>query len=271
MAAPRPVTGFGSIALNRSSKAGQPGPDSHCRDLHPSVVAACRASRPGLGRGRAGPSGPPPGYPSGPPPESIGYPSGFSVRASSRSAVGLLPICPGLLIYRVLLLTYRVLLFRCSAHSHVRRSLRPPSEHAARLRRHASMRVLCPAEPKSGNGLEVDCIRPIIEGTAPPSRTSRPLPGVDPRIVAACATQHAKRGSDHAGTPGPNGQSRPADLPGGSPPPAPEAPPTTLPQPSPANPSVQSNPNPPSSGGVIETEFRSGDLRPMVFYKSARC
>jgi len=39
---------------------------------------------------------------------------------------------------------------------------------------------------KQGAGLQIDCVRPILEGTAQPSRASKSLPQVDPRIVAAC-------------------------------------------------------------------------------------
>jgi Sulfatase len=39
---------------------------------------------------------------------------------------------------------------------------------------------------RQGTGLQVDCVRPILSGTAQPGKASRPLPQVDPRIVAAC-------------------------------------------------------------------------------------
>jgi N-acetylglucosamine-6-sulfatase len=39
---------------------------------------------------------------------------------------------------------------------------------------------------RQGTGLQVDCVRPIVQGTAPPSRASKPLPQVDPQLVAAC-------------------------------------------------------------------------------------
>lgn len=41
---------------------------------------------------------------------------------------------------------------------------------------------------KSGNGLKVDCVDPLLKGTAQPRR-NRPLPHVDPALVAACKTQ----------------------------------------------------------------------------------
>ena len=39
---------------------------------------------------------------------------------------------------------------------------------------------------KSGNGLDVDCIQPIIQNKPQPPQASRPLPPIDPQIVAAC-------------------------------------------------------------------------------------
>jgi N-acetylglucosamine-6-sulfatase len=39
---------------------------------------------------------------------------------------------------------------------------------------------------KEGTGLQVDCVRPITQGTAQPNRASKPLPQVDPQVVAAC-------------------------------------------------------------------------------------
>jgi len=39
---------------------------------------------------------------------------------------------------------------------------------------------------KSGLGLEVDCIRPIMEGTSQPPQASRPSPQIDAQTVTAC-------------------------------------------------------------------------------------
>jgi N-acetylglucosamine-6-sulfatase len=47
---------------------------------------------------------------------------------------------------------------------------------------------------KDGNGLQVDCIEPIMQGAARPSRASRSLPKVDPQVVAACKAENPKFG-----------------------------------------------------------------------------
>ena len=39
---------------------------------------------------------------------------------------------------------------------------------------------------KTGVGLAVDCVRPIVQGTAQRPKASKALPPVDPQIVAAC-------------------------------------------------------------------------------------
>ncbi len=47
---------------------------------------------------------------------------------------------------------------------------------------------------KSGIGLEVDCIRPITEGTSQPPQASRPLPQIDPQVVTACKASNPSFG-----------------------------------------------------------------------------
>jgi hypothetical protein len=42
---------------------------------------------------------------------------------------------------------------------------------------------------KTGNGLDVDCIDPIMRGTPPPHKTKLTLPQVSPQLVAACKAQ----------------------------------------------------------------------------------
>lgn len=39
---------------------------------------------------------------------------------------------------------------------------------------------------KKGYGLHVDCIKPIMSGTAQPSKADKPLPVISPQVVAAC-------------------------------------------------------------------------------------
>src|SRR5271167_656039 len=48
---------------------------------------------------------------------------------------------------------------------------------------------------KSGTGLFQDCIEPIMQGTSQPRRASKPLPQVDPQIVAACKQQNPNFGN----------------------------------------------------------------------------
>jgi hypothetical protein len=43
---------------------------------------------------------------------------------------------------------------------------------------------------KTGNGLHVDCIDPIMHGTAQPPKAKIPLPQVSPQLVAACKQKH---------------------------------------------------------------------------------
>lgn len=41
-----------------------------------------------------------------------------------------------------------------------------------------------------GNGLEVDCVNLIVQGTAQPRKASKPLPQVDPQLVEACKAKN---------------------------------------------------------------------------------
>ena len=60
---------------------------------------------------------------------------------------------------------------------------------------------------REGAGLKVDCINPIMQGTPQPPRASKPLPQVDPQLVADCRASNPRFG-----------QARPSRE-GGSPPP----------------------------------------------------
>lgn len=65
----------------------------------------------------------------------------------------------------------------------------------------------------TGDGIAVDCIRPIMQGTAQPRRASKPLPEIAPQIVVACKARNSDFGQ--------GGQGRaPADATPPSPPPA---------------------------------------------------
>jgi len=47
---------------------------------------------------------------------------------------------------------------------------------------------------KTGAGLAVDCVRPIVQGTAQRPKASKALPQVDPQIVAACKASNPNFG-----------------------------------------------------------------------------
>jgi serine/threonine protein kinase len=47
---------------------------------------------------------------------------------------------------------------------------------------------------KQGNGLSADCIIPIVLGTPQPKEAIKPLPQIDPKIVAACREKNPKFG-----------------------------------------------------------------------------
>jgi N-acetylglucosamine-6-sulfatase len=51
---------------------------------------------------------------------------------------------------------------------------------------------------RAGNGLQVDCIDPIMQGTAQPHKASKPLPQVDPQLVAACKATNPSFGQPKA-------------------------------------------------------------------------
>jgi len=57
-----------------------------------------------------------------------------------------------------------------------------------------------------GFGIVVDCIRPIMEGTPQRRRAAKPLPQIDPQIVAACKNQNPNFGMGGRATPQPGGQ-----------------------------------------------------------------
>ena len=49
-------------------------------------------------------------------------------------------------------------------------------------------------EAKEGYGLWVDCIDPIMKGTAQPANAKKPLPSVSPDLVGACKAKHPNFG-----------------------------------------------------------------------------
>jgi hypothetical protein len=64
----------------------------------------------------------------------------------------------------------------------------------------------CRAAQKIGVGLGVDCVRPIVQGTAQRRKASKALPQVDQQIVAACKARNPNFGKANAS---PQGQTPP--------------------------------------------------------------
>jgi hypothetical protein len=56
---------------------------------------------------------------------------------------------------------------------------------------------------KTGNGLEVDCVWPIMRGEPQPPKAKIPLPNVSPETVAACKQKHPNFGQPKPGAPKP--------------------------------------------------------------------
>jgi len=51
---------------------------------------------------------------------------------------------------------------------------------------------------KEGNGLFIDCVDPIMQAAAQPTKASKPLPTIDPQVVSACKTANPNFGSKQA-------------------------------------------------------------------------
>jgi hypothetical protein len=62
----------------------------------------------------------------------------------------------------------------------------------------------------AGIGLQVDCIRPIMLGTPQRKKAAKPLPQVDPQIVAACKARNPNFGVGKPRPPGSSEQPPPA-------------------------------------------------------------
>jgi len=55
-----------------------------------------------------------------------------------------------------------------------------------------------PNGAKTGVGIAVDCIRPIMFGTPQRQRATKPLPPLDPHVVSACKERNPNFGMDGA-------------------------------------------------------------------------
>ena len=58
-------------------------------------------------------------------------------------------------------------------------------------------------DAKAGNGLFIDCVIPIVRGTPQRPRASKPLPQIDPKLVADCKMQNPNFGQRLARPPQP--------------------------------------------------------------------
>jgi hypothetical protein len=52
-----------------------------------------------------------------------------------------------------------------------------------------------PAGAKTGLGMVLDCIRPIMAGAPQRKQAAKPLPQIDPQVVAACKEQNPNFGA----------------------------------------------------------------------------
>src|SRR5262249_311432 len=71
----------------------------------------------------------------------------------------------------------------------------PPCEH---IRAACESAGFVPGNAKDGNGLWVDCIHPIMAGRAQRSKATRPLPYIDPHLVAVCRASNPRFGQPQA-------------------------------------------------------------------------
>ena len=53
-------------------------------------------------------------------------------------------------------------------------------------------------ESNEGYGLGIDCINPIMTGTAQPSKAKKPLPHVSADLIKACKAKHPEFGQAQA-------------------------------------------------------------------------
>jgi hypothetical protein len=112
----------------------------------------------------------------------------------------------------------------------------------------AALRTVCaqagfvPQGARAGEGLVVDCIRPLMQGIPQPRRATKPLPAVDPQLVEACRAQNPNFGMANAAQQQRGPQQPP---PGMQPPPGVQPPPSAQPpQGAPAEPAEAPPPGP---------------------------
>jgi hypothetical protein len=107
----------------------------------------------------------------------------------------------------------RVVVVLCSTHAAPGNAAQDPC---------ATIRQLCEnagfvqGAAQSGNGLQRDCIQPILQGATQSSGASRPLPVVDPQLVSACRAAKPNLGQSNATPKAPPPGPASSNLPGGS-------------------------------------------------------
>ena len=70
---------------------------------------------------------------------------------------------------------------------------------------------------KLGTGLLADCIQPIMQATAQPGKASKPLPSIDPQLIAACSAADASFGAGKNAAVAASAQPAPAAAPAAAP------------------------------------------------------
>jgi|HubBroStandDraft_6_1064221.scaffolds.fasta_scaffold188132_2 hypothetical protein len=123
----------------------------------------------------------------------------------------------------------------------------PPPRPCAAIRQVCLQAGFVMNGARAGDGLIVDCIRPIMQGTPQPGRPSKPLPAVDPALVEACRAQNPSFGMRNAQAPQ---AMPPRNAPGQPPQSAPGQPPQAAPGPSQDEPP----PGPPAAPGQAPQE-----------------
>jgi hypothetical protein len=68
----------------------------------------------------------------------------------------------------------------------------------------AQVRMVCeqagfvPGAFREGNGLQIHCIRPIMQGIPQPPSARKPMPSIDPQLVVACKARNPNFGQPRA-------------------------------------------------------------------------
>jgi hypothetical protein len=76
-------------------------------------------------------------------------------------------------------------------------SVQPVHWHpCAQIRATCAQAGFVPKGDKMGVGIAVDCIQPIIVGTPQREQATKPLPPLDPQVVAACKERNPNFGLD---------------------------------------------------------------------------